>query len=347
MTNEEIAAALEELGTLYALDGADRYRVQAYHRGARAIRDSSAPAAELSEGGRLTELPGIGKTLAEKVANLLRTGEIPSAAPLRERVEEKIGRRLEGEGAPAGASGLVELGDIRGDLQCHTTLSDGRNTLDEMARAARRRGYAYLAVTDHSASHGFGDNVTPARLAERIEEVRELNATLGRFRLLAGSEVNIRTDGSLDYPDELLAELDWVIAAVHTSMRMDERRMTDRVVAAIEHPLVHAIAHPTGRIIGRRPPYDLDFERVFEAAARTGTMLEVSADPNRLDLSPDNARAAAQAGVTLVINTDAHSIPGLDFMRYGVTSARMAGLTADQVANTRNWQDLKRLLKKR
>jgi DNA polymerase (family 10) len=573
MRNTEIAAALDELGTLYELDGAISYRVIAYREAARVVRDSPAPVADLAREGRATELPGIGKTLEAKIVTLLDEGSIPQADRLKEkfppslieitrvpglgaktarRLHDELGvatleqlkeaagagrlssvrgmgpkaeenilaavakleeggiaeRRLlskvrpvaedlaaalrEAPGAVAvevagsarrwaetckdidliatgddpaalaealtahplaavgGAGGdaaarivthqgvtvdmrvtkpeafgnllqhftgsaehnvelreravarglsvsehgikdtesgkvtlcateedvytalglpyiepelregtgelraaadgelpdLVGVEDVRGDLHCHTTLSDGRNTLEEMAQGARARGYAYLAVTDHSASHGFGNEVTARQLGQRIEEVRELGAELPRFKLLAGSEVNIGIDGSLDYPDELLAELDWVIASIHTSFRMSEREMTDRVVAAIENPLVDCIGHLTGRLILRRRGYELNVERVIEAAARTGTMLEINGNPNRRDLPERHARLAAEAGVMIVVNTDAHGVDTLANIAYGIATARRAWLTADQVANTRNWRDFKKLRKR-
>jgi DNA polymerase (family 10) len=234
---------------------------------------------------------------------------------------------------------LVELEDLCGDLHCHTTLSDGRQTLEQMVEAARGRGFEYLAVTDHSASHGFGNHVTDDMLRERIEEVRALNATLDGFELLVGTESNILPDGSLDYPDELLAELDWVVASVHTSFGMDERAMTDRMIAAMEHPYVDAIGHPTGRKIEVRPGYALDIERVIEAAARTGTMLEINASPDRRDLNEVNARAAAAAGVPILVDSDAHSVRNFDLLRYGIATARRAWLTREQVANTRPWAE--------
>src|SRR5215217_7410916 len=257
--------------------------------------------------------------------------------------------RGELEAATPGGPGLprlVELEDIRGDLHSHTTLSDGRQTLEQMAKGAQARGLEYLAVTDHSASHGFGNHVPPDALERRIEEVRELNATLDGFELLVGTESNVLPDGSLDYEDDLLAELDWVIASVHTSFGMDERAMTDRMVAAIEHPLIDAIGHPTGRKIEIRPPYALDVERVVEAAARTGTMLEINAAPDRRDLNEIHARAAAEAGVLIVVDSDAHSVRNLDLMRYGIATARRAWLTPAQVANTRPWADLQKLRKR-
>src|ERR671924_365087 len=497
MRNAEIAAALRELGILYELDGADRFRVGAYRDAARTVAESPVSIEQLAEEGRLTELPRIGKTLAEKIETLIETGSIPSADKLKAKfpatlvevtrvpglgaktakriydelgvenltqlkeaaeqgriagirglgpkteenilsslegvTEDGIGERLllshvlaiadeicsdlkelgvakrievagsarrwaetckdldliattddppalgealathglsaetrrggdaaasvlthaglkvdlrigteetfgdllqhftgsaehnvqlreralargvsvsehgvakvegkkvhrfadeagvyellglpyiepelrEGRGEiEAGDTGelpeLVTVDDIRGDLHCHTTLSDGRNSLEEMAEEARRRGYAYLAITDHSATHGFGNDVTARQLARRIEEVRAWNESAPRgFRLLAGSEVNIGMDGSLDYPDELLAELDWVVASVHTSFAIGEEAMSDRVIAAMEHPLVDCIGHLTGRLLLRREPYGVQIERIAEASART------------------------------------------------------------------------------
>jgi len=241
---------------------------------------------------------------------------------------------------------LVTVGDIRGDLHCHTTLSDGKNTLEEMAEAARGRGYAYLAITDHSATHGFGDDVQPDALEARIEEIAAYNEEGRggkRFRLLAGSEVNIMPDGSLDYGDELLERLDWVVASVHTSFRMNREKMTARVVEAVRNPNVDCLGHPTGRMLLRREPYDIDIEAVVAAAAEAGTMIEINGNPNRRDLNDHNARIAAEAGVPIVCNTDAHRTATLAFMEYSVATARRAGLTKSQVANTRTWKQLQKL----
>jgi DNA polymerase (family X) len=250
----------------------------------------------------------------------------------------------EPEAVAAAASGLPELiveGDIRGDLHCHTLASDGHASIEEMAQAAIARGYGYLAITDHSASHGFGNDVSPDELRRQIERVRELNAALEGIELLAGSEVNVLPDGSLDYEDDLLAELDWVVASVHTSFGMGREQMTRRMIAAIEHPLVDAIGHPTGRLIERRAPYELDLQAVFEAAARNGTLLEINGNPDRRDLSEVNARAAARAGVRLVIDSDAHRVRTLANIRWGVATARRAWLTKDEVANTLEWRELR------
>jgi DNA polymerase (family 10) len=241
---------------------------------------------------------------------------------------------------------LIELSDIRGDLHSHTIASDGHNTIEEMGRTARERGYEYLAITDHSASHGFGNDVSPEQLRRQIELVHEANERLAGIELLAGSEVNILPDGSLDYDDELLGQLDWIVASVHTSFAMDEQAMTERMIAAIEHPLVDVIGHPTGRLIERRAPYALDLDAVFAAAARTGTMLEINANPDRRDLSDLHARAAARAGVMLTIDSDAHRVRTLANMRWGVATARRAWLSAEQVANTRPWAELKKQARK-
>jgi len=529
LSNIAIAEALEELGDLYELDGAIVHRVLAYRAAAKAVREASVSVAALAREGRAGELPGIGKTLQEKILTLLQTGTIPAAERLRaqfppglvaitrlpglgakrarllhsaprillpraietgealiaglkelaadgthiqlagsarrradsskdidliatstqpatlakslgkleqiERVSSagKAGARArthsgigvdlriaapgqlgnllqhftgsgphnaalresavrrglhvseygilddadgathtytserevyehlglayiepelrenrgELEAARTGAlPELISLEDIRGDLHSHTIASDGHNTIEEMALAARQRGYEYLAITDHSASHGFGNDVSPEQLRRQIELVREADARIEGIELLAGSEVNILPDGSLDYEDELLGELDWVIASVHTSFGMGEQAMTERMITAIEHPLVRAIAHPTGRLIERREPYAVDLDAVFAAAARTGTLLEINANPDRRDLSDVNARAAARAGVTIVIDSDAHRTGTLANMRWGVATARRAWLAREDVANTRPWPELERLRKR-
>jgi len=258
--------------------------------------------------------------------------------------------RGELEAALPGGPGLprlVTLEDLRGDLHCHTTASDGRQSAEEMAIAARdERGMEYLAITDHSASHGFGNHVSPDELERRIEEVRALDERLHGIELLIGTESNILTDGSPDYPDELLERLDWVIASVHTSFQMGAKEMTDRMVAAIEHPLIDAIGHPTGRKIETRAPYALDVDRVIEAAARTGTMLEINSAPDRRDLNEIHARAAAEAGVPVLIDSDAHSARNFRLLEYGIATARRAWLTPDLIANTRPWPEFAKLRKR-
>jgi DNA polymerase (family 10) len=235
---------------------------------------------------------------------------------------------------------LVTAADLKGDLHCHTSASDGTASVEEMAQAAIDAGYEYLVITDHSASMGFGADVSTEQLRHQIERVREVDGSLPGFTLLVGSEVNVLPDGTLDYPDDVLAELDWVVASVHTSFRMPEAEMTARIVHAIEHPYVDCIGHLSGRKILQRAPYEFDFEAIVEAAARTGTMLEINSNPDRRDLNELHARDAAAAGIPLVINCDAHRTGGFEVVRYGVATARRAWLTPSQIANTRAWTDL-------
>jgi DNA polymerase (family 10) len=241
---------------------------------------------------------------------------------------------------------LVEQSDLRGDLHMHTVLSDGRNTAEEMALAARDMGLEYVAITDHSASHGFGNHVDPGELRRQIERIRALDERLDGIRVLVGTETNIGTDGRPDYDDDLLAELDWVVGSVHTSFAMSTEAMTDRIVAAMEHPLVDAIGHPTGRKIERRAPYGVDMDRIIEGAVRTGTMIEINSAPDRRDLNDVHARAAARAGVRIVINSDAHGANTLPHTRWGVATARRAWLTAADVANTLPWEQFAPLRKR-
>jgi len=296
----------------------------------------------VSEYGLLDDAIGRTRTCTSEAELYELLGLAYIEPELRENRGELDAARLDGG---AGLPILIELEDIRGDLHSHTIASDGRNTIEEMATAARERGYEYLAITDHSATHGFGNDVSPEQLRRQIELVREANARVQGIELLAGSEVNILPDGSLDYEDELLGQLDWVIASAHTSFGMSEQAMTERMIATIEHPLVDAIGHPTGRLIERREPYAIDLDAVFAAAARTGTMLEINANPDRRDLSDVHARAAVRAGVTVLIDSDAHRTSTLANMRWGVATARRAWLTRENVANTRSWHGLQRLRK--
>jgi DNA polymerase (family 10) len=296
----------------------------------------------VSEYGVLDQAIGRTRTCASELELYELLGLAYIEPELRENCGELDAARLDGG---SGLPELIELGDIRGDLHAHTVASDGHATIEEMAAAALARGYEFLAITDHSASHGFGNDVSPAQLRRQIELVHEANARIEGIELLAGSEVNVLPDGSLDYEDEILRELDWVIASVHTSFRIGAREMTERIITAIEHPLVDAIGHPTGRLIERRAPYEVDLEAVFEAAARTSTLLEINANPARRDLSDINARAARRAGVRLVINSDAHRTRTLANMRWGVASARRAWLTREDVFNTRPWAELQELRK--
>jgi DNA polymerase (family X) len=289
----------------------------------------------VSEYGILDDATGLSEAFAGEEEVYARLGLAYIEPELRENRGELEAARTQ-DGLPR----LIVREDIRGDLHSHTIASDGLGTIEEMGLAARELGYEYLAITDHSASHGFGNDVSPEQLRHQIELVREADQRVEGIELLAGSEVNILPDGSLDYDDELLRQLHWVIASVHTSFGMGEQAMTERMIAAIEHPLVRAIGHPTGRLIERRAPYAIDLGAVFEAAARTGTMLEINANPDRRDLSDVHARAAARAGVSIVIDSDAHRTATLKNMRWGIATARRAWLSKEDVANTRPWREL-------
>ena len=227
---------------------------------------------------------------------------------------------------------LVELKDVKGDLHTHTTYSDGRDSLERMALAARERGYAYYAVTDHPRGS----------LAEQDLEIDALNARLKPFRILKGIEVNIRIDGSLSLPDEVLAERDWVMASLHAAF---DRNATERVLTAMDNPHVDCIGHLTARKINIRPPADVDIERVVSKALETGTFLEINAQPNRLDIRDAHARLAGEAGLKVAISSDAHQLAALGHMEMGVAQARRAWLTKDQVLNTRTWPQIAKLRK--
>lgn len=232
---------------------------------------------------------------------------------------------------------LIELAELQGDLQFHTTWSDGHASLMEMAEAARTRGLKYGLVTDHSHGLGVARGVGPEELRRQRAEIEEVNRKLGgTFRVLAGVEVEVRADGSLDLPDEVLAELDLVVAAVHSGLRQGREQVTARAIAAIRNPHVDILAHPTGRLIGRREGADLDMEAVLQAAAETGTAVEINSHPLRLDLNDIHVRRAVELGVTLVINSDAHDPAGFDVLRFGVATARRGWATRANVLNTRS-----------
>jgi DNA polymerase (family 10) len=231
---------------------------------------------------------------------------------------------------------LVELADIRGDLHSHSTWSDGKATIEEMARAAIARGYEYLAVTDHA------QRLRDARIEAQWAEIDALNEQLAPFRLLKGIEANIRADGSLDVPEDVLAQLDWVVASVHSSFDNDP---TGRTLAAMEHPHVHQIGHPTGRRINVRAPFDIAIEKVIAKAVETGTFLEINSQPDRLDLRDVHARVAAEAGVLVPVNSDGHRVDTLAYVELGVSQARRAWLTRETVLNTRPWREIAKLKK--
>lgn len=242
---------------------------------------------------------------------------------------------------------LVKLSDVRGDLHVHSDWTDGTVTIAEMAAAAQARGYEYIALTDHSRRVAMTHGLDPARLARQIREIDRLNERLRNFTILRGIEVDILRDGSLDLPDSSLAKLDIVVAAVHSHFDLPRQAQTERVVRALENRHVSILAHPTGRLIGEREPYDIDMDRVISTARKTGCCLEINAEPDRLDLHDLHARAAKLAGVKLAVSTDAHSVDAFQCMRFGIDQARRAWLTVNDVLNTRPLAELRKLLTRR
>lgn len=266
-----------------------------------------------------------GKTEAE----VYRTVGLPFIPPeLREdggEIEAALERRL-----PT----LVSLPDIRGDLQMHTTWSDGAHSLADLAEGVRAKGYQYMAVTDHSKSATVAGGMKDAQVLQMIAEVRAINKKMKGFRVLAGCEVDIRGDGTLDFSDEILRQLDLVLISVHSRFKMSREEMTARMVRAVQHPLVHLLGHPTGRLIGERGPYEVDMEAVLTAARAAGIAVEINASPSRLDLNDLHARRAKELGIPIAINTDAHTIGQLDNLRFGVSVARRGWLTPKDIVNT-------------
>jgi DNA polymerase (family 10) len=296
-----------------------------------------------------------GLSLSEYGITVLKTGEIEKFAT-EEAFYERLGLqyippelregRNEIEVAEKKAlPRLIEVSDLRGDLHVHTGWSDGHDSIEMMAEAAMARGYQYLAITDHSAGRGIAHGLSEERLREQIAEIKALNQRLNGFRLFSGIEVDIRADGTLDFPDELLKELDIVIAAVHSAMGQDAEKMTKRIIHALENPYVHILAHPTCRLLGVREPIEVDLEAVLRAAARTNTALEIDAMPERLDLKDTHVMRAKELGVKLVIGTDAHSTAQLEAIRFGIGVARRGWCQMEHILNTRPVQEVLTFLK--
>ena len=280
---------------------------------------------------------------------LFRVGEEKDGTPIASRTEEEVFAALgmqwippelredrgEIDAAQAHAlPDLVELSDLRGDLHAHTSWTDGRDTVREMAERARQKGYEYLALTDHSIGLGMTHGLDPQRIAARTKEIEAANRTMAPFRILVGSEVDIRSNGKLDYDDATLGLFEVVTASVHSSFAQPREAQTKRIVGAMGHPRVNAISHPTGRLLEKRDAYDVDLEAVIAAAVRTKTRLEVNGGPERLDLSDVAVRRALDVGAMLVCNSDAHAIEELDQMEYAVATARRGWATKERVQNT-------------
>jgi DNA polymerase (family 10) len=241
---------------------------------------------------------------------------------------------------------LIRLDDIRGDLHAHTTETDGRNSLKQMVAAAKERGYDYLAISNHSKNLTVARGLDEKRLKKSITAIDRLAGKTKNFKIIKAIEVDILKDGALDLPDGILKELDLVVCAVHSTFDLPRDKQTERILRAMDNPFFNILAHPTGRLINEREPYDVDLERLMEAAAKRGCCMELNAHPDRLDLKAAHCQAARELGVKIAISTDAHSTDNLDYMRLGIGQARRGWLEADDVLNTRSWKDLKALLKR-
>jgi len=282
---------------------------------------------------------------------LFDANDVPLAGTVEDEIFEKLGlpyippvlREDWGE-MEAAAQGklpnIVQLEDIRGDLHMHTTWSDGKYSTEEMVEAARKRGYKYVAITDHSKSLGVAGGLSDEDLLKHTDECRALDAKFSDIRVLAGTEVDIRQDGTLDYSDELLAKLDFVVASLHSGFKQDKASLTMRVVRAMQNPYVRVIGHPTGRLLGDRDAYELDFDEIMKEAARTRTCLEVNSNFHRLDLNDMHCRKAREMGVHVIINTDSHNYDDLLNLPYGVATAQRGWIEKDRVLNAQPVEDL-------
>ena len=297
----------------------------------------------IARGGRLSEY---GYTEDEKLTPFATEDAVyaffgmQSIPPPMRAGGEEIDRALAGT-----LPEVVTLDDLRGDLHVHSTWSDGHASILDMAHAARARGHRYLCITDHSRGLGIANGLGPERLREQRREIDAANGELDGITVLQGIEVEVKADGSLDLPDDALARLDLVIAAIHTALNQDRDKLTARALTAIRHPLVDIIAHPTGRLVGSRAGGDFDMDAIYAAAAENGTVLEIDGDPSRMDLRDTHARAALAAGCTLSIDSDAHAPDGLANQIYGVGVAQRAWATKDRILNTRSLAEMKRRLK--
>jgi DNA polymerase (family 10) len=291
---------------------------------------------------------------------LFRVGEEKDGTPIASRTEEDVFAALDmdwippeiredrGEVQAALAHelpDLVELTDIKGDLHAHTSWTDGRDPVKDMAERARAKGYEYLALTDHSIGLGMTHGLNDERIGARTTEIEAVNRKMAPFRVLVGSEVDIRSNGKLDYDDATLGRFEVVTASVHSSFAQPREAQTKRILGAMEHPRVNAISHPTGRLLEKRDAYDVDLEAIIAAAVRTKTRLEVNGGPERLDLSDVAVRRAMEVGAMLVCNSDAHAIEELDQMEYAVATARRGWATTERVQNTMPLDELLRHLK--
>ncbi len=316
--------ALRRIAYLLEREGAESYKVRAFRNAASAIADRPVDELATMAPARLQDIPQVGKTSAQVIGEALQ-GTTPAYL-----------EKLESAEPPAMSDGAAELFDqLQGDCHSHSDWSDGGSPIREMAEAAMELGHRYWALTDHSPRLTIAHGLDPERLRQQLEIVAELNAELSPFRILTGIEVDILADGSLDQDDELLSQLDVVVASVHSKLRMDAPAMTQRMLRAIESPHTDILGHCTGRIlVGRgRPPSTFDAEAVFRACARTGTAVEINSRPERLDPPEALLALALSLDCVVVVDTDAHAPGQLEWQRYGCEQAALVGVTADRVMN--------------
>jgi DNA polymerase (family 10) len=261
--------------------------------------------------------------------------ELPWMAPEIREDRGEIAAAL-GAGLPR----LIEVGDLRGDLHMHSTWSDGRNTIEDMLKACVERGYEYFCMSDHSKALAMVEGLDAVRLRQQWAEIEGITARHPEIRLLRSMEIDILKDGSLDLEDEMLEQLDWVIVSVHSFFGLSAVEQTDRVLTALSHPQVNVFGHPTGRIINRRGPIEIEIDEILRACKEHNVAVEINSHPNRLDLRDTHAARARELGVPVVISTDAHRTEELDLVRYGVEQGRRAWLTPDDVLNTRPVEDI-------
>jgi putative hydrolase len=327
--------ALNQIAFRLERNGADTFKVQAFRKAARAIKDMPDDALEaLAKSGQLQSIDGVGKSTAQVIAEALE-GKVPAYLAKIDKDLTKDDLAVEGEAAKL-------LKSLRGDCHSHSDWSDGGSPILEMAEAARDLGREYLVLTDHSARLTVAHGLNEERLSEQLEVVRDLNEQLAPFRILTGMEVDILEDGSLDLDLDLLGRLDVVVASVHSKLRMDSKPMTARMLAAVESPHTDILGHCTGRIIvGRgRPQSTFDAEAVFEACARTGTAVEINSRPERQDPPEDLLRQALELGCSFAIDTDAHAPGQLEWLGRGCRNAVAAGVPFDRVVNRASADDL-------
>jgi putative hydrolase len=331
VNSEEAAAVLAEIAYRLRHDPEQSFRARAYGNAAATLNQLKPNLAELRAEGRLESIPGIGSGIAKVLVELLDTGTSTYAEKLREAAGEPVA-------SPPGAG--VNVAQLKGDLHSHTDWSDGGATVLAMARAAQARGYSYLAITDHSPRMTIVNGLGPERLAAQAAEIRRAMEQLEGFRILRGIECDINEDGSLDLPDDVLAQLEVVIISPHVKLKMEPAAMTERMLRAVSHPHADIVGHPTGRMLGRRPGATYDFEAVFKQAAKSNTAVEIDTDPARMDLGPELARLAAYCGCRLSLDSDAHAPNELAYVDAGAWMARQAGIGPDRLLNCLEVDDL-------